>query len=149
MGRIALDANVFLSVLLPESTLTTRENIEGCERILRSIGKTHTAVTSTIVLAEVAWAFLRERKEGIELEAAREVIEEIPGLKLVPVDTDIAFSAGKLRKKYYSKELQISYQDAIYLVTSLREEAEIFYTTDTHLLRLKEKIKIREPKDFK
>ncbi len=41
------------------------------------------------------------------------------GSKLVPVDSGIAFEAGKLRRKYYSKRFQLSYQDAIYLATCI------------------------------
>ncbi|NOZ59427.1 MAG: hypothetical protein GXO66_07635 [Euryarchaeota archaeon] len=64
MGKIGLDANIFLCILLPESTIAGKENIEGCERILKSLGRGNTAITSTIVLAEIAWAFLREGKAG-------------------------------------------------------------------------------------
>jgi predicted nucleic acid-binding protein len=148
VGKIGLDANIFLCILLPESTIAGNENIRGCERILKSLGMGNTGITSTILFAEIAWAFLREEKAGVELEAARKVIEGMQGLKLVPVDSGIAFEAGKLRRKYYSKKFQISYQDAIYLTTCLRENVETFYTTDSHLLSLKEKIEIREPKDF-
>lgn len=149
MGTIGLDANIFLCILLPESTIAGKENIKGCERILKSLGRGNTGITSTIVFAEIAWAFLREGKAGVELEAARKVIEGMQGLKLVPVDSGIAFEAGKLRRQYYSKKFQISYQDAIYLTTCIRENVETFYTTDSHLLSLKEKIEIKEPKDFK
>lgn len=148
MGKIGIDANIFLCILLPESTKADRENANGSERILRSINTENTGITSSIVFSEVVWAFLREGKAEIELEAVRHVIQNIKGLKILQVDNDIAWKAGKLRRKYYSKEVQISYQDAIYLVTCMREGVEAFYTTDSHLLKIPVNIPIREPKDF-
>ncbi len=147
MGSIGVDANVFLCVLLPESTKTDKANVDGSERILKSFTK-KPGVTSSIVFAEVAWAFLREEKSDIELEAVRHVLETIEGMKIIKVDNEIAWNAGKLRRKHYGKELQISYQDAIYLATCIKERVEAFYTTDSHLLRLKEKIPIEEAKHF-
>jgi predicted nucleic acid-binding protein len=148
LGEIGIDANILLCILLPEATKTGEENVKGSERLLRSLGPDNLAVTSSIVFAEVAWAFLREEKEGAELEAARQVIESIAGLKIIPVDNDIAWQAGKLRRKHYSKKLQISYQDAIYLATCIRRGVEAFYTTDSHLLKAKEKVPIVEAKLF-
>lgn len=148
MGRVGLDANVFLCVLLPESTIAGKQNIRGSEEILSSLGRDITAVTSTIVFAEIAWAFAREGKTGVEMEAAKKVIETMEGLNLVPVDADIAFQAGRLRRRHYSKKSQISYQDAIYLATCLKEQVKVFYTTDSHLLGLKEGTKIKKPRLF-
>ena len=148
MGKIGIDANIFLCVLLPESTRADEENIKGSERVLRSLTKNN-GITSSIVLAETAWAFLREEKDGIELEAARHVIETMNGLEILKVDDNIAWDAGKLRRKHYSKELQLSYQDAIYLATCINEKVEAFYTTDSHLLKMSEEtIKVIEAKDF-
>jgi predicted nucleic acid-binding protein len=146
LGEIGIDANILLCVLLPEATKTDEENVEGSERLLRSLGPDNLGIISSMVFAEVAWAFLREGKDGVELEAAKQVIEGMEGLEIVPVDNDIAWQAGKLRQKYYSKELQISYQDAIYLATCIRRGVEAFYTTDFHLLKVKEKVPIFEAK---
>lgn len=148
MGRIGIDANIFLCILLPESTKTEGENVAGSERILKSIGSRNAGITSSIVMAEIAWAFLREGRDGIELEAARRVIEDMRGLKIVNVDTDVAWSAGKLRRKYYGKKLRLSYQDAVYLATCIREGVEAFYTTDAHLLKIKTDMPIKEARQF-
>ena len=148
MGRIGIDANVFLCILLPESTKTDGENVAGSQRILKSIGSKNAGITSSIVMAEIAWAFLREGKGGIELELARRVIEDMRGLKIINVDTEVAWSAGKLRRKYYGKKLQLSYQDAVYLATCIREAVDAFYTTDTHLLKIKTDIPIKEARHF-
>ncbi|MEE8167523.1 MAG: PIN domain-containing protein [Candidatus Hydrothermarchaeales archaeon] len=147
MGRIGIDANVFLCVLLPESTKTDAENVSGSERILRSIGSRNAGITSSIALAEVAWAFLREGKDGVELEAARHVIETMSGLKIVSVENSIAWEAGKLRRRYYTKKSQLSYQDAIYLITCIKR-VDAFYTTDAHLLKIKGDVPIIEAKMF-
>lgn len=148
MGKIGIDANIFLCVLLSESTVADRENINASERILKSIGSENTAITSSIVLAEIAWAFLREGKTGIELEAAKNVMETMRGLEFINVDTEVAWDAGKLRRKHYSKKTQLSYQDAVYLATCVKEGAEVFYTTDAHLLEIKAEIPIKEAKKF-
>lgn len=148
MGKIGIDANVFLCILLPESTKADEENVAGSERILKSIGLENTGITSSMVMAEVVWAFLREDKGGIELEAARSVIETMKGLKIIEVDNEIAWNAGKLRRKYYSKKLQLSYQDAVYLATCIKERVEVFYTTDAHLLEIKADVPIKEAKYF-
>lgn len=147
MGRIGIDANVFLRVLLPESTKADKENVSGSERILSSIGSRNTGITSSIALAEIAWAFLREGKEGVELETARHVIETMRGLEIVSVGSSIAWEAGKLRRRYYAKESQLSYQDAVYLATCIKR-VEAFNTTDTHLLRIEAEMPIIEAKMF-
>ncbi|GEM_PF-5535114 len=148
MGKIGIDANIFLCVLLPESTKTDRENVKASERILKSINTEDTGITSSIVFAEVAWAFLREGKYETELEAVKHVIQTIKGLKILKVDEETAWNAGKLRRRYYSKKLQLSYQDAIYLVTCIKEGVDVFYTTDSHLLKLRTEIPVMEAKNF-
>ena len=145
--RIGIDANVFLCILLPESTKTDKENVSGSERIIRDIN-TVEGITSSIVFAEIAWAFLRENKNNIELEATKKIIEEMKGLKIVDVTKDIAYEAGKLRRKFYNKKLQISYQDAIYLATCIKAKVDAFYTTDKHLLKIKTDIPIIEAKSY-
>lgn len=148
MGRIGLDSNVFLCVLLPEASRTDPENVHGARRILESLGRDNRGVTSALMLAEVAWAFLREGKRGPELEAAKSVITSIEGLEIESVTPNLAWSGGKLRAKHYSKTRSISYQDSIYLVTSIEGGAEILYSTDSHLLGIRESIPVVEPRKF-
>jgi hypothetical protein len=81
-------------------------------------------VTNSIVLAEIAWAFLRNGKGGIELGAARSVIENMGRLGIIEVDNEIAWNAGKLRRKHYGRKLQLPYQDAVYFSTYIRERVE-------------------------
>ncbi|MDI6640344.1 MAG: PIN domain-containing protein [Methanocellales archaeon] len=149
MGRIGLDANVFLSVLLPEATKTDRENVEGSERILNALAQgDHTGVTSSMVFAEIAWAFLREDKATEEMEGAKYVLESMSNLEIIPVSNDIAWGAGKRRRKYY-KRGQISYQDAIYLTACVLEKVDVLYTSDPDLLDIeKPETTIKQPKDF-
>jgi len=149
LGRIGLDSNVFLCVLLPEASKTDPENVRGARRIIASLGTENRAVTSALVLAEVAWAFLREGKKGPELEAAKSVMTSIEGLEIESVTPDLAWSGGKLRAKHYSKDRSISYQDSIYLATSIDGGAEVLYSTDSHLLGIEESIPVVEPKKFR
>jgi len=53
-----------------------------------------------------------------------------------------------LRAKLCSKTRSISYQDSIYLVTSIEGGAEILYSTDSHLLGIRESIPVVEPRKF-
>jgi len=146
VGRVGVDASIFLCVLLPGPTKAGESNIRGSEKLLRSVGRDSMAVTSSIVFAEVAWAFLREGKETVELEAAKQVIEGMGGLEIIPVDNEIAWLAGRFRRRYYSGKLQLSYQDALYLATCIQNGVKTFYTTDSHLLSIDEKsIQVLKP----
>lgn len=148
MGRIGLDSNVFLCLLMPEASRTDPENVKGAGRVLRSLGRENHGVTSALLLAEVAWAFLREGKEGPEIEAARTIITSMEGLDIVAVTPDIAWLGGRLRGKHYSRERSISYQDSIYLVTSMEAGSEVLYSTDRHLMGIQEGIRVAEPREF-
>ncbi len=148
MGKIGLDSNVFLCLLLPEASRTDPENVEGAGRLLRSLGRENQGVTSALLLAEVAWAFLREGKNGPEVEAARTIITSMEGLDVVAVTPDLAWLGGRLRGKHYSRERSISYQDSIYLATSIQAGCDALYSTDRHLLGIREGIRVAEPKEF-
>ena len=148
MGKIGLDSNIFLCVLLPEATKTDKQNVAGSEKLLGSLSSSNIGVTSSIVFAEVAWAFLREEKDGEEMEGAKYVLKTMEGLKIISVSDEIAWKAGRLRRLYYSRKNQISYQDTIYLVTSISENVDALYTTDPDLLNISEpEVPIIEAKD--
>lgn len=148
MGRIGLDSNIFLCLLLPEASKTDPENVERAGEVLRSLSRENQGVTSALLLAEVAWAFLREGKGAPEIEAARTVITSMERLDIRSVTPDLAWLGGRLRGKHYSRERSISYQDSIYLVTSIEAGCEVLYSTDRHLLGIREGIRVVEPKDF-
>lgn len=150
-GEIGLDANVFLCVLLPEATKTEPDNVKGSEAILQALEKADIqAATSAIVLSEVGWTLLREKKPVREVEGARYVLEEMlkHTLRIIPVRNEIAWKAAWLRLKYYSKQNQLSYQDAIYLATCTVQKTDVLYTTDQHLLQTKE-VAVLQPRDFR
>jgi predicted nucleic acid-binding protein len=150
-GEIGLDANVFLCVLLPEATKTAPDNVKGSEAILQALEKADIqATTSAIVLSEIGWALLREKKTAQDVEGARYVLEEMlkQTLRIIPVKNEIAWKAAWLRSKYHSEENQLSYQDTIYLATCTTQKIEVLYTTDQHLLQTKE-IVVLQPRDFK
>jgi predicted nucleic acid-binding protein len=149
-GEIGLDANVFLCVLLPEATKTAPDNVKGSEAILQALEKADIqATTSAIVLSEIGWALLREKKTAQDVEGARYVLEEMlkQTLRIIPVKNEIAWKAAWLRSKYHSEENQLSYQDAIYLATCTTQKIEVLYTTDQHLLQTKE-IVVLQPRNF-
>jgi predicted nucleic acid-binding protein len=132
-----LDANVFLALLIPESTKALRAEIEGAERVLRAIenGRLR-AVSPSILFGELRYVYLREDKPGFEV--ARTAIEAAHNFNTVPVTVPLAIQAAELRRKYYSKRNAFSYNDGLYLAVGLAEQADLLVTTDPHLLGIQE-----------
>jgi len=132
-----LDANVFLAVLIPESTKAVREEVAGAERVLQAIetGRLR-AVSTAILFGEIRYVYLREDKPGFEI--ARAAIETESNLRTVAVTALLAIRAAEFRKKYYSKRNTFSYNDGLYLATALAENAGMVITTDPHLLSVEE-----------
>lgn len=146
--KCCLDANVFLAVLLPAPTKMEQENVEGSERVLAALGKGEvSAVTSSIVFAELRWAFAREEAGGFEIVdfTLRELYRG--KLEIINVTPEIASQAATLRKKYYSRQNDFSYNDGLYLATALQTGADVLVSSDPHFGSVAE-IKTMEPKDF-
>lgn len=132
-----LDANVFLAVLIPESTKAGREEVAGAERVLQAIETgCLRAVSTAILFGEIRYVYLREGKPGFEI--ARAAIEAEPNLRTVAVTALLAIRAAEHRKNYYTKRNTFSYNDGLYLATALAENADSLITTDPHLLSVEE-----------
>ena len=128
-----LDANIFLAVLIPEATQAPKEEIRGATRVLKALEEGHLhGVSTTILLGEIRYVYLRENKVGFEI--ARAAIEVERHLRLLVITVPLAVHAAELRRRYYSKRNAFSYNDGLYLATGLAEQAEILITTDPHLL---------------
>lgn len=132
-----LDANVFLAVLIPEATKAPKDEIAGATRVLRALedGRLR-GISTTILLGEIRYVYLREDKVGFEI--ARAAIEAESHLRLQSVSASLAIQAAELRRKYYSKKNAFSYNDGLYLATGLAEHADLLITTDPHLLNVTE-----------
>jgi len=130
-----LDANIFLAVLIPEATQAPKEEIRGATRVLKALEDGHLhGVSTTILLGEIRYVYLRENKVGFEI--ARAAIEAEKHLRLLGITVPLAVHAAELRRRYYSKRNTFSYNDGLYLATGLAEQADILITTDPHLLNV-------------
>ncbi len=130
-----LDANVFLAVLIPEATKASKEEISGAERVLRAVEEGRLrGVSTTILFGEIRYVYLREDKPGFEIACA--AIEAEVNLRVLAITVPLAIHAAELRRKYYSKRNAFSYNDGLYLATSLAEDADLLITTDPHLLNV-------------
>src|SRR4029453_210307 len=128
-----LDVNVFLSVLIPESTRVPREEIAGAERVLGALEEGQLrGISTTILFGEIRYVYLRENKAGFEIACA--AIEAEANFQAVAITVPLAIHAAELRRKYYSKKNAFSYNDGLYLATGLAEHADLLITTDPHLL---------------
>jgi predicted nucleic acid-binding protein len=142
-----LDANVFLALLIPETTKAPKNEIVGAARVVRAIEDGHLhAVSTTILFGEIRYVYLRENKPGFEI--ARAAIEAAANLRTEPVTVPLAVHAAELRRRYYSKRNAFSYNDGLYLATAMAEHADVLITTDPHLLEV-EGIKAISPSQYR
>ncbi len=143
---VCLDANVFLALLIPESTKVSREEIDGSGQVLQAIEKGRLrGIVPSIFFGELRYVYLRDDKPGFEI--ARAAIEAEPNITTVPVSVQLAIHAAELRRKYYSKRNAFSYNDGLYLAVGIAEQADLLITTDPHLLAVRE-IKTMLPSQF-
>jgi len=144
---VCLDANIFLAVLIPETTRAPKDEIAGAARVLRALEDGHLrAVSTAIVLGEIRYVYLREDRAGFEI--ARAAIESENNLRVSNITAPLAIHAAELRRKYYSKKNAFSYNDGLYLATGLAERADLLITTDPHLLSVVE-LKTLRPSQYR
>jgi predicted nucleic acid-binding protein len=142
-----LDANVFLAMLIPESTKAPKGEVAGAERVLKAVEEGRLqAVSTAVVFGEIRYVYLREEKPGFEV--ARAAIEAEENLRTSPVSVPLAIRAAELRRKYYSRSNAFSYNDGLYLATALAESATVLITTDPHLLNVSE-LRTMVPSQFR
>src|SRR4029453_8484689 len=96
------DANIFLAVLIPEATKAPKEEIRGATRVLKALEEGHLhGVSTTILLGEMRYVYLRENRVGFEIPRA--AIEAERHLRLLVITVPLAVHAAELRQRYYSK----------------------------------------------
>ncbi len=125
-GKIVyLDTNVFIYHFEHVDQLYV-----ATEKIFLGLGENRVrAVTGTVALLELL--SIPAPKKNIEkLDTA---FSEIPNLKVVELNQDIARKAAHLRRKY-----RIDVPDAIGLATTICEKVDIFITNDRRLKRVEE-----------
>lgn len=88
-------------------------------------------VVSTIALTEVDYVLSREvdRKTADLVTSA---IEDFESVHVVPVSSEVALYASRLRRKYYDRrENELSYADAIHVATAALLDCEMLHTGDS------------------
>lgn len=116
--RVCIDTNVFIAVKNRE------KNYLYCEKIIDEIdGGAIEGIVSTLVIAEVLVGFYKNKEE---FEASRFLAHVINTYKVIPVTTNIADFAARLRVA------RLKLPDAIILATAKLNDA-ILITRDTKM----------------
>jgi len=90
------------------------------------------AITSALTLTELLTAPLRQGDEALADEYRR-LLTTFPNLTVVPIETEVAEVAARLRGRY-----RIRTPDALHLATAVVTGADAFVTTDARLFRVTE-----------
>ncbi len=100
-------------------------------------------VIDTLTLTEVEYSLTKKIGRDNAREAIN-LIENIEGIQIIPVNLQIAKYATELRLKYYvSGKREISYADVIHLACSILVQCGIFYTGDPDFKGVEEiKVKV-------
>jgi predicted nucleic acid-binding protein len=126
-SRIALDTVSFVYFLERHPTYYLPA-IDLFERIEK--GKIE-AVASTLVLTELLVPAFRA-EDSSRAEEVCSLLAHFPHLKLIEVDTNIAYEASRIRA-----ETALRTPDALHLATALMQKVDWFVTNDKAFTRLK------------
>ena len=117
---IFLDSWVFIEYFSDEENKASAELAENPKDV---------KIISSAVIAEVKYRISKKFGNPKAIEAI-DTINSLQNLKILPVTREIAEFAAELRLKYYSKDRQISYIDAINLATAIKAGCAVFYNGD-------------------
>lgn len=93
--------------------------------------------TSCATLTEVKYKLLRE--VGVQkAEEQIQILMSLPNLIIVPVISTVALAAADLRNKYYTKERQMSFADALHLATAKELGCTALYSGDQDFKNIEE-----------
>lgn len=88
-------------------------------------------VVSTIALTEVDYVLSRE-VDRTTADLVTSTMEDLESVHVVPVSSEVALYASRLRSKYYQRgETELSYADAIHLATATLLDCESLHTGDS------------------
>lgn len=100
------------------------------EEVLERIPEEGAVITPT-VLMEVHYRIERKADER-RADRVLDAIRRFTDLEVLPVTTEVALNAAKLREKHYQRgERELSYADAIHLATALMTGCEVLYSGDS------------------
>ena len=101
-----VDANVFIFAILDGKEKGTR-----CRNLLDSIAHGQKATTSCLVIDEIMWSLMRNRRANL-IEMAVKNLYEMPNLEIVAVPFNAPLSAVK-----NMMDFQLKPRDAMHLAT--------------------------------
>lgn len=100
------------------------------EEVLERIPEEGAVITPT-VLMEVHYRIERKADER-RADRVIDAIRRFDDLEILPVTTEVALNAAKLREKHYQRgERELSYADAIHLAAALMTGCEVLYSGDS------------------
>lgn len=120
--------NYIDSWLFIESVLDERGAGEKIAELFRRLEK-EGMVTSSISLFELKYKLLKVAGEE-KADLAIQILMGMQRLVIVPAVSAVALAAADLRKKYYTKERQMSFADAIHLATAKEVGCTTLYSGD-------------------
>lgn len=95
-------------------------------------------VVSTITLTEVDYILDRE-SDRKTADLVTSAIDDIDAIHVVPVSSEVALYASRLRSKYYERrENELSYADAIHLATAILLDCDELHTGDNDFVAIEE-----------
>lgn len=107
------------------------------EAILERIPEEGTVITPT-VLMEV-WYRIGQKVDTERADQVVDAIQRFDDLEVVPVTTDAALTAARLREKYYQRgERELSYADAIHLAIAAMTGCDVLCSGDPDFEELDE-----------
>ncbi len=96
------------------------------------------AVIAPTVLMEVHYR-IEQKVDERRADRVIDAIQRFDELDIVPVTTEVALNAAKLREKYYQRgERELSYADAIHLAVAVMTGCETLYSGDSDFEGLEE-----------
>ncbi|HET7323756.1 MAG TPA: PIN domain-containing protein [Halococcus sp.] len=96
------------------------------------------AVIAPTVLMEVRYR-IGQKFDAERADRVVETIQRFEELEVVPVTTEAALTAARLREKYYQRgERELSYADAIHLAIAVMTGCETLYSGDSDFDELDE-----------
>lgn len=130
--KIYLDTNAYV-YFLEDNPLFS----DQIAHIFKSCLENDTLIfASCLITTELLVAPFRDNRPDL-VTIYQNLERQIPNLNLVKLDQKIAVKSAYLRAKY-----NITTPDSIHLATALKHGAEIFYTADQKLRRVKEGLTI-------
>ncbi len=126
--KIYLDTNLYIAFF--EGVPDISERIEKI--LVESLSKKMSILASPLVLMELLVAPLRDTHEQL-VSVYKNLTNHITNLDFVGFSPKISETAAELRVKY-----NLPTPDCIHLATAISEKANVFYTADKGIKKVKE-----------